>query len=185
MDKQPFTKPAEHCCLTKDVKMHLDKVKDGVLEALCQKIPFLGTNTLCVFINEVLSSFPVSFRSKSGSEFLWKLDTSSWCSGSWSLSETFLFALGTQRFHWDGRRRKNRQPVHSHLSPTVNNCQVQLECVSPFQEIIIKKKIFQLFSLLSQMQWFTSGVLAKSITVSFVTLSSAAKKRNFSSLYKD
>lgn len=49
MDKQPFTKPAEHCCLTKDVKMHLDKVKDGVLEALCQKIPFLGTNTLRVY----------------------------------------------------------------------------------------------------------------------------------------
>lgn len=152
--------------------MHLHKVKDRVLESLSKDS----------FSWHKYSLRAYQFRSKSGSEFLWKLDTSSWCWGSRSLSETFLLAVGTQQLHWDERRRKNRQPVRSHLSPTVNNCHVQLECVSFSRDNHNNNKktnFFHLFSLLSQMQWFTSGVLAKSITVSLVTHSSAAKNETF------
>lgn len=35
---------------------------------------------------------------------------------------------------------KHGQPVHSHLTLTVNNCHVLLECVFLFQEIIMAKK---------------------------------------------
>lgn len=138
MDKQPLTKPAEQMSVKTCQNATSQKGRRQSLNPFSKD--FFYTNAVCVFINEVLSTSPSPFGQKTPQSFYGNSILPADAEGT----KTLLVALCSRHTAdpLGRRKKKNRQSVRSHLTPTVNNCHVLLECASPFQEIIKTKIIF-------------------------------------------